>query len=420
MEADKLRVLVITRNAWDDTNSIGNTMSNFFRDQKDVEIANLYFRASKPNNSVCRRYYHVTESELLKHYLSPSRCGNEFTYQASEDHTPRYTGEKKMVSVIHRFSLKPAYMLSDHLWNSKKWINDRLIRFIEDFKPDAVFTFAKSLPQYYHAIRFLHEKYHVKVLLWIGDDEYTALSKSGTKKSQERIRRLRYILNVASKVWGCSEEICTYYNGIFGCDASPLYKRCSFDYPVHNAVNRPLRMVYAGNLLFGRLEILKTIVGALRELNASQTVARLDIYSSTPVSDADREELNVSGTSALCGVVPYDEIQKQLSQADLTLLAESFEDSEIVKTRYSFSTKIIDCLQSGSVILAIGPAEVGSIRYVRRIPGAAVIDDPEGIRAGIAELIRSRDTFPERAAQIRAFAVLNHSQNSGWIARAVE
>ena len=333
---------------------------------------------------------------------------------------PRYTGEKKMVSVIHRFSLKPAYMLSDYLWDSKKWINDRFVRFIEDFKPDVVFTFAKSLPQYYQAIRFLYEQYHVKVLLWIGDDEYTALSESGTKKAQERIRRLRYILSVSSKVWGCSEEICEYYNGVFGCESSPLYKRCSFDYPVHDSVNRPLRMVYAGNLLFGRLEILKTIVGALRQLNAAQTVAYLDIYSSTPVSDGDKAELNVSGTSALCGVVPYDEIQKQLSQADMTLLVESFEDSEIIKTRYSFSTKIIDCLQSGSVILAVGPSEVASIRYVRRVPGVAVIDDPDEIRAGIAELIHSSDTFPDRAAQIRAFAVRSHSQNSDWIARAVD
>ena len=411
---------MLTRNAWDDTNSIGNTMSNFFRDQEDVEVANLYFRSSMPNNDVCKRYYHVTESEMLKHILSPSKCGHAFEYQGSDDKKPEYTNEKKMVSVIHRYSLKPAYMLSDHLWDSKRWINDRLRSFIDDFKPDAVFAFAKSSPQYYQAIRFLYEEHHIKVLLWIGDDEYTSLNAGGTQKDKERIRRLRYILGAAAKVWGCSQEICAYYNRIFGCNATPLYKSCSFTYPVHDRVNEPLRIVYAGNLLFGRLEILKAIVRALRELNSVKTVARLDIYSSTPVSDGDMAELSVCGTSAMRGVVPYDEIQKQLSQADLTLLVESFEASEIIKTRYSFSTKIIDCLQSGSVILVIGPPDIASIEYIRKIPGAYVIDDVDAVRSGIADLIHNSCGIPGRAAQIRAFAVRNHSHNRDWLARAVD
>ena len=47
-----MKVLVISRNAWDDANSIGNTLSNLFAGIDDIEIANIYFRASKPNNNI--------------------------------------------------------------------------------------------------------------------------------------------------------------------------------------------------------------------------------------------------------------------------------------------------------------------------------------------------------------------------------
>lgn len=407
--------MVITRNAWDDTNSIGNTMSNFFRDQEDIEIANLYFRAAKPDNAVCKRYYHVTESEVLKHYFSPSKCGRAFAYHSPGEKKISSSNEKKLVSVIRRFSVKPAYALSDHLWDSKKWINERLKRFIDDFQPDVVFTFAKSLPQYYQAIRFLHEEYRVKIALWIGDDEYSSLKESNKKKDKERIERLRYILGCAAAVWGCSEEICAYYNRVFGCDAVPLYKSCTFDHPVHNGLNRPLRVMYAGNLLFGRPAVLKKVIDSLKEENAM-----LEIYSGTPVSSSELRELDIPGTSAFMGSRAHDEIRALASQADLVLHIESFEDEEILKTRYSFSTKIIDCLESGSVLLAIGPKEIASIRYIKKIPGAFVIDDVKDIPSGIAAVMADSASLPQRASQIRAFAVEHHSRNGEWLKNALK
>lgn len=418
-----MRVLILTRNAWDDTNSVGNTMSNFFRDQQDVELANLYFRSAAPDNGVCTRYFHVTETELLKHFFSPSKCGHAFSYQQgeqSEKNEKTYTNEKKMISVIHRFGINPALRLSDSLWDSKKWINERLRAFIEDFKPDAVFSFAKASPQYYHTIRFLYEEYHIKVMLWIGDDEYSALKESNRKKDRERIERLRYILDRAAVVWGCSEEICAYYSRVFGCKATPLYKKCSFAYPVREKVDHPLRLVYAGNLLFGRDEILKTITCRLSELNQKTPLARLEIYSSTPVSEKELGQLDVPGVSSFCGARPYAEIKEIMSQADAVLLAESFDEKEIIKTRYSFSTKIIDCLQSGSALVAIGPKEIASIRYIAKIPGAYVIDDVRDIRSGIAAVIENSDELPRRAEQIRSFAVERHSQDREWLKNALK
>ena len=68
-----MRVLVVTRNAWDDTNAIGNTLSNFFKGIDCIEFANIYFRAAKPNNKLCKTYFHVTEIEILKKHANKNK-----------------------------------------------------------------------------------------------------------------------------------------------------------------------------------------------------------------------------------------------------------------------------------------------------------------------------------------------------------
>ena len=405
-----MNVLVITRNAWDDTNSIGNTMSNFFGGLENVNTANIYFRSSKPNNRVCTKYFHVTEQQLIRNLFTPEKCGNAFEYSYAGEEKSGYSSEKKLISVIHKFGIKGVYALSDKLWDEKKWLNKRFDDFIEGFDPDVVFTFVKALPQYYHTIKHLHEKHHKKIIVWIADDEYTVLSQSPLKKDKKKIERLRYILNIASAVWGCSKEMCEYYNSVFGCNAKPLYKSCSFDFSVRTSVNTPVRLVYAGNLLFGRIDILKRVIKQLEKINKNGTAAVLDIYSSTPVAPDEKNVLQQSGAVRFHGVKPYSEIQKIMSDSDLVLHIESFDEKEIIKTKYSFSTKIIDCLQSGSVMLAIGPGEIASIKYAKTIPGAFVIDSPNDISAKLSEVIGEKDSYPKRAESIRDFAEKNHGK----------
>lgn len=125
--------------------------------------------------------------------------------------------------------------------------------------------------------------------------------------------------------------------------------------------------------------------------------------------------MTIPGVSSFNGVKPYAEIQKLMSESDLILHIESFEEKEILKTKYSFSTKIIDCLQSGSVMLAVGPKEIASIRYSKTVPSVFVIDNENNIKQGIYEAVSQSESYPERAEEIRNFAQKNHSPDKRWL-----
>lgn len=405
-----MRILVLTRNAWDDTNSIGNTVSNFFRDLPDAEFANLYFRSSMPNNQLCRQYYRVTEKDVLRNWFSPSKIGRAFVFDAASgadasDPTDA-ASEKRIISLIHKYNIRSVGRLSDFLWDSGRWLNGNLDAFIEGFAPDLMFSFVKAEPQYYQAIRYLREKYHIPLLTWIADDEYTGFQQN---RQTEQIARLKRELEESAVVKGCSREICEYYNSVFHCGATPLYKGCDLSTPIKERPNDPVRVVYAGNLLFGRLEVLRAISDALELCAGAGQNLAFDIYSSTPLTASEIETYFGSNPhTAFRGRASYEVIKQRLAEADIVLLAESFDEAEILKTRFSFSTKIIDYLQSGSVILAVGPACLASIRYLRAIPGTFVIDRVESIRTMLPALLSDAEHFSRRAADTRAFARRNH------------
>ena len=49
----KPNVLILSRDSWNDTNSSGNTMSNYFKNWDSKCIANIYCRDEIPDNKIC-------------------------------------------------------------------------------------------------------------------------------------------------------------------------------------------------------------------------------------------------------------------------------------------------------------------------------------------------------------------------------
>ena len=405
-----MKILVITRNAWDDTNAIGNTLSNFFAGVDHIEFAAIYFRSAMPNNSLCRHYFKTSEIDVMRKWFHPSAIGKQFDLSAHNTVNEKKrssVNEKKIVRIVQKYGLKVAYRLSDYLWYSEKWINDNLDDFIKSFSPDMMVTFVKSAPQYYLTVKYLRQKYNIPLFSWIADDEYTGLLKNRAKRE---IRNLQYILDESVVVTGCSKELCTYYNAVFGCNAKPLYKSCDLSLPIKKNLNDPITLVYAGNLVYGRLDIICSIADALEQLASSGFSAVLEVYSNTELLPQEEQRcFKARPFVKYMGKKEYSYIKQRLSEADIVLHVESFENDQILKTKYSFSTKIIDYLQSGSVILAVGPQELASIRYIRDSPGAFIVDEIQKLSEKLKIFLGESDRFSEMAAQIRDYAQRHHS-----------
>ncbi len=404
-----MRILVFSQAAWNTANAFGNTVANWFDGWIDVHFFHFYARQQKPNTSIVEKYYNVSAVEILKKTLSGKPAGREF--DASEVSVDcldtEMNNEQKQIARLHKAKNEFVYWGMEQVWRSKKWINSSFDKFIDEADPDIIFAFATDQYIIEPAIKHIKKKKpSVKVVLWIADDILTEIEQYAWYRRGYLRKEIDYCIKVSDKLYGASIEMCKKYSQIYGKEVEPLYKGCSFDKPCKKENNTPLRLVYAGNLLYGRNETLTEVIKALRIINKDKRRAVLEVYSNTSIDEGEKNSWYDGSIAFYMGVRPYEEIKEIMNEADIVLHVESFEEEQKKAVKYSFSTKIIDCLQSGSVILGIGPSGIASVEYVRKIDGAFVIDAKEKIEEGIQQIISS--DLIVNANYIRKFAIKNH------------
>lgn len=406
-----MNILVVGGGSWDDTSSLGNTFSNFFANWENANFYNLYFRNTRPNNSVCENYFKITTKELAKKIISPKKIGEFFRFSKQNVVEEDIVGakEKRAISVIHKYNLKFVYDVEDLLWSFNGWKNKNLDEFIELADPDVIFTFAAGNVNITRSVEYIKSKTNAKLVLLVADDIHTAYRLSSNRHHKRLRNGLDRMIGLADKVYGISRDMCDYYHNIYGVDMIPLYKGCSFENEPMPTVNKPIKIVYAGNLQLGRFDTIVDLIQCLDKLNHNGISVTLDVYSATLIDDEQREQLNFGNISKFHGGISYNEVKKKMSEADIVLHVESFDKKEMEKVRYSFSTKIIDCLQSGSVMLAIGPEGISSIEYPKEIPGAIVVDNLTKMYDVLNDSLENEKDLVLRAEQIRSFAIERHS-----------
>lgn len=401
-----MNILVLGNASWDNTNSVGNTLSNWFDGWTDVEFAYIYNRAAKPNNNVCKKYYSVSPTDLLNNFFRPSKIGKSFFYDTSlvNDTIDKETTLINKTQGWKRRTLKFAV---EKVLSSEIWLNKKLKKFILDFKPDIVFTFAIADSYRYNLLKYIKLSTKAKIVFFIADDIYGAYCKENNLFARTQKKRLLQMFSIVDKVYGASTEMCNRYNEIFGIDVTPLYKGCNLCKP-RKTINNPIQITYAGNLLYGRDEILGVLAKSINEINKDEFKIKLAIYSNSFIDEKKNNLLNIPGSSELCGCRPFSEIQEILKRSDIVLHVESFDKSQMEVVKYSFSTKIIDCLQSGTSMMVIGPKGISSIEYPRKINGVIVLDNVSDIIRVLNSIVNNPKILLANAASINKYAVEHH------------
>ena len=397
-----MRVLLLSNIEWSDSNAFGNTMSNLFAGVPDVELASLYRRSSSPNNKVCKKYYKISVSSIIKNFFSPQRIGSYFENSVYAPVSATVDSEKKAIGFIHKYNLnRIIYFIEDMLFATRRWENNKFKRFINDFQPDVVFSFAKASKTHLLFVNTV-KKYmpQCKHVTFIADDIYAAFN------SEKYRRIIAEQLKQASKIYAITPSLKRKYEELFDVEIDVLTKGCDFSLPVTKKQNSVKTIVYAGNLLYGRDKTLIKLGQEIKLHNEnSDNKLLLKVYSPTVGDDSVKNAMNIPGASEFSGPKPYSEIVEIMNSSDVVLHVESFDEEQQKVVKHSFSTKITDCMQSGSVLFSIGPDGLASIEATKSIDGAFCAVNLDEIAETIKQ-IDDADLY-ERARSIRAYAIDN-------------
>lgn len=227
-------------------------------------------------------------------------------------------------------------------------------------------------------------------------------------------QQLRQILRRAPIRLAIGDEMAVAYNSRYGGSFLPFMNcvelETNSDPPPHSAV----RLVYLGGLHLNRWQSLAEIGAAAEAVSRGGTAVELLIYTSPQGSAQYEHLLNRPPYMRLVGYVAPEDVAAVQKDADVLVHVEAFDQRSRNYTRYSVSTKIPEYMAAARPILAYGPPEAASLKYVAGSDCGITVSEqsPIAIQSALTELASSPSTRMAMGLRGRKVAEARHKAES--------
>lgn len=401
-----MKILIISKEAWRDEQNGGNVLSNLFSSFNDAEFAQVYCNEQEPNNSICRNYYQMSDRMMLNNILHRVQVGRTLVYDKTPINTSAKTESFKAVGGKFCGNLKRV--ARELVWALGRWNEQEILAFAGNFNPDIIFAPCYGNHYMQKLTALLHDALKVPVVSYISDDFYTNrqfkfspiywinhfLIRSRTRKTFGHYS-LVYTMTDEQKVQ-CERD--------FGANMKILRKNGQFeDKYLKTYINKPIRFVYAGGIYLNRWKTLGALADAMRKINEDGVKMVLDIYTNNPLDHKMHFALNDGRTSRVHNAISMVELMSVYHQSDVALHAEAFDLTNRYVVRMSFSTKIVDCMDSGCAVMAICDEKQAGGAYLRRNECAICVNDLSKLEQSLSEIVDNPNVLIE--LQHKAFDV---------------
>ena len=402
------RVLILANNCLSDTNANGRTLANMLAGYPKDCLAQFTLRADDPNFECCENYFFVSDSEALQAFIKGKRVGRRLKKQPyctkAEAGTERKHGRTSV-----------TMLLRDLVWNSGRWKKGGFCSFVRAFAPEVILLQAGDCAFLLRLARKLSKEYQIPLVIYNSEGyyfkDYDYFRANGFAHlcyplfRRMLCREFRKTMQAASYVVYLCDELKAAYDAEFTCPSEVIYTATQLQ-PADKLRAGPLSAVYLGNLGLCRHESLIELAQTLQKVEPG---ALLHIYGRAP-NESVAKTLRACGAIQLHGFVPYDEVRRVMAEAVLLVHAENFSEFFRKELIYAFSTKIPDCLASGSCFLLYAPSELAVTKYLMNTESAYVATD----RAQLETYLRLLHERPEERERYleRAKAVVAKNHNA--------
>jgi glycosyltransferase involved in cell wall biosynthesis len=302
-------------------------------------------------------------------------------------------------------------------------LTSELERWIDDFKPDLIYTILGS-NAFMEMTRNIERRFGIPVVVHMMDDWPGVLYRRGLLASFERSqmqRLLRRIVSTAALNMGIGTAMCRAFSERYGRPFVPFQNCVDLtrwrDLLRSNSVvgARPYRLVYFGSIFVNaQLSSLIDVCRAVARLDASGPTVRLDIVTPQFIAAPFRHLLEVSSCVRLVEPSGDDhEFFAALAKADALILPVNFDPESVAFIRYSMPTKVPAYMASGTPVLVYGPRGVAQVDYAADERWAEVVDekDPGKLDDGLRRILLDPAQRERLRARAQKLANANHDSN---------
>lgn len=415
-----MKVLIISAETWRDDKNGGNVLSNIFNNT-NFEFAQIYCNPGNPSNKLCKNYFQLTDTMIINSFFSKNnKIGNKIIFNDYPNDIGKKNNNvvienKKFYNFFRKYNLEIFYCIKELLWCSSRWKNKELDNFIDDFDPDIIFAPCYGSHFMLALDRYVAKKTQKPVISYISDDHYTLKQfRFSPIYWINRIilrKNIRKTFKYYNLVYTMTEEQLTEYSSKLNCNMKILKKAGNFDYlNIKRNITFPIKMIYAGGLYCGRDKTLYKLAKVIKEINKDKQFFILDIYTGTQISNSKLKILNDGYNSRVNGLISLEDLKLKYQQSDIALHVESFNLKYKYLTRLSFSTKIIDCLESGCAVMAICWKKHAGYVYLKKNNIAICIDDVKDLKKILNEIISHKEIIEYYSKKAYEIGKRNHEK----------
>ncbi len=409
-----MNILVVSGAPWDENNSFGNTYTSIFKDIEDLHFGNIFCKAGTLNNSFNMEGFQITEKSIIKNLFNPR-------YPTGRKVSSKKVNNENSANFKHYDTARKLrwgffFTIRELIWIVGKWKTKELRDYIKEFNPDIMFIPIYHATYLNRVAQYVCKVANVPIIGYVSDDVYTLkqfslspffwikriLARTHIKKTVEKCELLYTVSKVQKKE----------YENIFALPCKILTKYSDFsDYlkPEFKEPEDIIKMTYAGNISNGRYEIISNLAMSVEKLNENGKKFELDIYTTSILKDKQKKKL-LTESVHLHPPVSYNEIREIQKKSDILVHAEAFNLQEKLAVHQSFSTKIVDYLETNRCILAIGSDYCASIQYFIDNECGAVAKSFDEIETRLRELYENRNLFKYYADKAWESGKCNHNK----------
>lgn len=407
-----MRVLIISKEAWRNEQNGGNVLTNIFENFSG-DYAQIYCTDALPNNSICKSYYQMTDNMMVNNILHNKKVGKEIKYENYPYDTKAYV---QKYNSLKKCNLPIVPVLREIVWKIAKWDIDGIKNFVLDFNPDVIFAPCYGSHYMIKLTKIVKSFCDVPVISYISDDFYT------NKQFNFSIiywlnhfilrKHVSDVFKLYDLVYTMTNEQKSQCEKDFHANMKILRKVGNFDKKrLKTKVNNPIRFVYAGGIYLNRWKTLVSLAESIKKINKNGTKMVLDIYTTNEISPKVLNILNDNKNSFVHKAVSLEELKDIYSNSDIALHVEGFDIKNKMTVRLSFSTKIVDCLDSGCAVMAICDDKQAGFSYLKKNNAALCIDDKKNIYDCLLSIINNPQILIDYQKKALDLGTLNHSKD---------
>lgn len=385
---ENARILIMSNNSLSSCKNNGKTLSSFFKnlDINSNQIGQIYFSNEVPDSDICFTYYRISDVDVIKSIIKRTEPGQ----QVFSNDSALLKNTKDISINLKKSNL--VRLVREIMWKTKVNHLNKLYEWLDDFNPNVILFCAGDSLFAYNLYELLKYKYKAGTIIYVTDDYILSVNSFNLIKHFRRKlvrRKLSISLQTSDQFITISDSMREVYKMVLGKDSIVLSNMTEIK-PSKNKCSRNeiehILLLYAGGFHFNRYKILIKIGKAIDLFNKkNKTSCKLLICSNEEPRRSLLNKFNQVISIEFLGSKSSVELAELYNNVDILVHVESFDKKSIEATRLSFSTKITEYLSIGKCILAVGPKEVATIKYLK--DQAFVIEDSTKIDEEVSALL---------------------------------